>query len=265
VDHASAQAAFSISPGINGNFSWNGNTMSFAPAGLQYQTTYSVGVGAGVKSVYGLPSNRGFSGSFSTLLQTIRLNVPYYHQQYTLSCEESSLRMALGYRGIGVSDLDVLSRVGYNPRPRDMATNSWDNPYQMFVGDVNGVEGSTGWGVYSPRIAAAAQSFGRNADTITGISVNQIAAAIHGGNPVVLWGYSGSSPRMDAWNTSSGVVQAPKNEHARLVVGVVGSPSAPAGFYINDPIYGSFYWSTGQLIANMSFNGLLPSQGVIVY
>jgi uncharacterized protein YvpB len=264
VDHSSAEAAFSITPNASGAFSWSGNTLRFN-ASLDYQTTYTASIKPAVKSVYGLPSVKPFSNSFSTVLQTINLNVPYFHQAYSLSCEEAALRMALSYRGISVSDFDILQRLNYSPRPRDTSSNSWDNPYQMYVGDVNGIQGSSGWGVYSPPIASAAESFGRTATAISGISVNQIADAIHNGNPVVLWGYSGSSIKPDSWNTSDGVVYAPKNEHTRTVVGVVGKASAPAGFYLNDPVFGRIFWTTAQMQFNMSFGGTQSSQGVIIY
>jgi uncharacterized protein YvpB len=265
VDHSTAQSAFTTSPTLGGSFSWSGNSMEFKPAGLEYQKTYTASLRSGIKSLYGLPSGKSFSFSFTTAYQVIKLPVPYFRQAYSLSCEEASLRMALAYRGINVSDFDVLQRVGYSPRPRDTSTNSWDNPYEMYVGDVNGIMGSTGWGVYSPRIAAAAKSFGRSSQAITGISVGQISSAIHSGNPVVLWGFSGSSPKMDSWNTSSGLILAARNEHVRTIVGVVGNITNPVGFYINDPIFGQFYWTTSQLINNMNYAGQLGSQGVIVF
>lgn len=264
VDPTSAQAAFSINPSVEGSFSWSGNSMIFHPPKLDYQTTYNVILRTGIKSLYGLPSAQQFSHSFTTIYQTIRLGVPYYHQTYTLSCEESSLRMALAYYGLAVSDLDVVNQVGYNPRPRDISTNSWDNPNTMFVGDINGIQGSTGWGVYSGPIASAAQHFGRTAQAIVGISATQIATAVHNNNPIVLWGFAGTHVTPDSWNTTAGVVQAPLNEHVRTVIGVDGSAANPIGFYVNDPVHGLIYWTTAQLINNMTFGGTLPSQGVIV-
>jgi len=267
VDHTSAQNAFSISPSINGSTSWNGNTLIFKPTGLDYQTAYTVSIKAGVVATYGLPSARAFSASFTTVVQTIKLAVPAYKQQYALSCEESSLRMALAYRGIAVSDMDVLQAVGYNPQPRDTTTNTWQDPYQMYVGDVNGKEDVTGWGTYGPPIAAAAGKLGRNASYISGITTTQISQAIHSNNPVVLWGVvPNKAPQMDSWNTAtSGIVSVIADAHVRTVYGVVGSPNSPIGFYLHDPIYGDIYWSTAQLNANMFANGLIGTQGVIVY
>jgi uncharacterized protein YvpB len=264
VDHATAQAALSLAPAAGGSFSWSGNTMNYQPTGLGYQTGYSATIQPGVKGIYGLPSVRAFATSFTTTYQILKLGVPYFHQAYALSCEAASLHMALAYRGVSVTELDLVSRFGYNPKPRDTAANFWDNPYQMFVGDINGSEGATGWGVYSPPVAAAAQSYGRQATAITGISASQIAQAIYADNPVVLWGFNGSRVLPDAWNVSGGVVSAPKNEHVRTVYGVAGNISNPVGFYLHDPINGELYWTTAQLNANMSFSGSLPTQGVVI-
>ena len=265
VDQASAQAAFAISPNVGGSYSWSGNTMTFHPTGFDYQTSYTATVEPGIKATYGVPSTQAFSVGFTTVLQTVSLNVPLYHQTYALSCEESSLRMALAYRGVNVSDYDVLMNVGYNPRPLDTATNSWDDPNVMFVGDVNGQQGVTGWGTNATPIANAAHAFGRSATAINGISASTISAAIHAGNPVVLWGYYGSHAIMQSWNSPDGVITIAHNEHVRTVVGVVGSAANPVGFYINDPIFGRLYWTTSYLIDNMTLGGQSASQGVIVY
>lgn len=265
VDHTSAQNAFSLSPAVTGSFAWSGNTLTFKPSALDYQTTYTIHVATGVAATYGLPSASAFTGSFTTLIQTLKLNVPGYKQQYTLSCEESSLRMALAYRGINVSDMDVLQAEGYNPQPRNTTTNTWQNPYETFVGNVSGKEDVTGWGAYGPPIAAAAQKFGGSATYVAGITPQQVSAAIHANNPVVVWGVMpNETPKLDSWNTDTGLVTVVANAHVRTVYGVVGNASNPIGFYIHDPIYGDLYWTTAQLQANMTANGQIGSQGVVV-
>ncbi len=265
VDHTSAQAAFSISPGVGGSFSWSSNTMTFHPTGLAYQTTYSFSVGPGVKGTYGLPGTSAYSHSFSTTYQVIKLNVPQLFQAYTESCEEAALRMALAMYNINVSDYDILQRVGYNPTPRNIATNTWDNPYQMFVGDVNGIQDSTGYGVFAPPIAAAAQSYGRGATVANGVSASYIAQQIYNGHPVIAWGYS-VNPSADDWNVpGGGSISAYKGEHVRVVYGVAGSPGNIIGFYIHDPFYGNLYWTPGQLMANMNIFGATSNQTVTVY
>ncbi|HSX02824.1 MAG TPA: Ig-like domain-containing protein [Candidatus Saccharimonadia bacterium] len=265
VDHASAESHFAISPAVPGGFSWSGNMLVFTPnQNYDYQTTYTASLAAGVASVYGLPTTQVYTTQFTTALQTIYLNVPTYRQAYALSCESAALRMALAYRGVAVSDFDVLQRLNYNPRPRDTAGNNWDNPYTMFVGDVTGVQNSTGYGVYAGPIAAAAQSFGRPASAYSSISASFISARLHSGEPVIIWGYN-TVARPDSWNTPDGVVQAWVGEHTRVVAGVVGSVDAPAGFYVNDPATGGqYYWTTSQLLANLNVLGGLSNQAVVV-
>ncbi len=266
VDHASAQARFSISPASPGTFSWSGNTMTYSPAGLSFQTDYNYGVSPGVVPVWGLPSARGLGGSFVTALQTIKLNVPLYKQPYASSCELTALRMVLAFRGITTDEVDIVNRVGFSPRNRDTATNTWDDPNVMFVGALNGLQGSTAYGVHADPIAKAARTYGHSATAIHGLSAQYISARIHEGNPVIFWGHSYPT-KADSWNTpGGGVVQTWINSHARVVVGVVGSADAPSGFYINDSWGGkAFYWSTGELMANINTLGSISNMGVVVY
>ena len=244
VDQASAQAAFSISPNVGGSFSWSGNTMSFHPAGCYtYQTTYSVTLAAGIKAIYGLPSGRPYTIVFTTVLQTLILPIPIYHQDYALSCEEDALSMALAYRGISASDYQVLMQENYAPQPLDTSTNSWGDPNVMFVGDVNGVEGVTGWGSNPAAIAAASIALGRSATVADGITAAGISTAIHNGSPVVLWGYYGSRATLQSWNSPDGVITVARNAHVRTVVGVVSSaPPSDSVSTSTTPSLARLFW-----------------------
>ena len=264
VDHASAQSHFSLSPNLAGSFSWSANTMTFHPSGLDYQSTYTASLSAGIVGTFGLPSSQSFANGFATTYQVTKLNVPYFAQAFGLSCEEAALRMALAYRGVSTTDFDIVGRVGYAPRPRDTGSNTWDDPYQMFVGDINGAQNSTGYGVYGPPIAKAAQSYGRSATASSGVSASYIAQQVISGNPVVAWGYV-HTPHADSWNSSDGVIAAYTGEHARTVYGVAGKPDNIVGFYIHDPIYGNLFWSAGQLMANMNLFGNTSNQVVVVF
>lgn len=262
VEHESAQSAFVISPQVGGSFSWSGNTMTFTPNGYGYQTTYSYGVAPGIKPVFGLIGT-GYSSQFTTVYEVRKLGVPYFRQAHALSCEAASLRMALAYYGVSTNDDEILGRIGYNPQPRDLATNTWQDPNVEFVGDVNGKLNVTGWGVYAGPVARVARSFGRSADVIYSPSSASVASAIHAGRPVVMWGVMGLTAVDDSWNTaSSGVVHAAKNQHVRLVYGVEGSAENPIGFFLHDPIRGSVYLSTGALQASMNGGG---RQVMVVY
>jgi len=265
VDHASAQAKFSLNPGAAGAFSWSGNTMIYSPT-LAYQSNYTIRVAPGVVPTWGLPNTAVLSGSLATLPETIKLGVPMYKTQYRMSCELASLRMLLAFRGVNVGDdKDLLSTIGYNPHPRDQANNLWDNPNLTYVGDLGGYPNNTGYGVHAGPIAKEAQSRGRQATASFNVPASYISAQVHGGNPVEFWGHSTPS-KADAWNTSSGVVQTWLSSHARVVFGVVGSADNPLGFWIIESMTGKpFYWTTDQLMANMNVVPGVSNQTVVVY
>lgn len=89
--------------------------------------------------------------------------VPVFGQQLGNDCEATSLRMVLAARGVQVSDQDVLGRIGVDlahPQAGVSGPLSGD-PFRAFVGDPGGSEAAgTGFGVYYPPIAQAAQSYG---------------------------------------------------------------------------------------------------------
>ncbi len=267
VDRASAQARFSMSPATAGVFSWSGNTMTYTPtAPWAYQSGYSLAVAPGVVPVWGLPSNHTLSASFTTAPQIIQLGVPAYKAHYTMSCELTALRMVLGFYGIGMADeAEIVYKMGYNPRARDQATNSWDNPNKQYVGYLNGGQNFSGYGVHAGPIAAAAGLYGHSATDSYNVSAAYISQQIHAGHPVIFWGHS-TPAKADSWNTPDGVVQTWLSSHGRVAYGVQGSADNPIGFYIIDPMNGGkLYWTAAQLMANMNIIPGVSNQTVVVY
>lgn len=259
VDHTSAQSKFSFSGGNGGSFAWNGNVMVYYPAGvLAKDSSYTISVATGVKSISGLDTNRGFSATFYTEESSVKLAIPLDYQDRALSCELASLKMALNYKGAGVSEGSILARLAYNSAPR--INNVWGNPYAEFVGNIDGAQNTTGYGVYWGPIASAGAAW-RPTQAVVGLTAAQMASELAAGNPIVTWGTAGRA-YYDPWYTSSGQkIDAWKGEHARTVIGFVGPVWAPRQFIVNDPIFGQKYWSTDALLGNMSAFGYA---GVIV-
>lgn len=269
VDKASAEERFSVSHGQAGQKRWSGNTLIVPVTGLGFQQTVTAQVAAGVKNAeFGLPSVRPFALSFTTENRSLRLNVPFYRQQNSATCAVASLRMALAYRGTSTSEMDIVSRMGYQPRSIDKSTNppTWDDPTEMFVGAVNGsIKNGTGAGPDAPPVANAARTYGRGAQAITGASAGWMAEQIYAGHPVVMFGAQSASSGLTSWQTPSGkTIVMNLTSHATLVTGVVGEPSRPIGFWVSDPLSGgSAYWSAAAVSANISRD---PSaQAVVVY
>lgn len=261
IDHASAEQHFSISPAIEGTKSWNGNTLSFKPTGgWAKDTVYAVRMESGVKSIHGLDTDKAYVSSFTSEESVFLLSVPLYKQQKPLSCEVAALRMALAFKGVNVSEESIMQYIPVESAPRS-SDNIWADPDEVFVGDINGKQNTTGYGVHAAPVAKAAKNF-RNAELVSGWSLSALIDSVKAGNPVVMWGiYSGGTP--DSWTTSTGkVVKAWKGEHARTVVGFVGPAEHPRQIITLDPVLGKMNWNTSDFLANWA---TLGNQGVVVY
>lgn len=186
----------------------------------------------------------------------IRLDVPVYTQTYGQSCEASSLRMALEYRGIKTNDMALLNQMGYDGEVAQKINGKliWGDPHKQFVGEKDGDQTSyTGYGVFAEPIAAVAQKLGRSTQIQNDVQADWIVEQIFAGNPVILWGVSVKVSDAN-WQTEEGVaVVVPMRTHTRLVVGFKGDPKNPDGFYLNDPALGKMkYWSTKDLFVNVN-------------
>lgn len=155
------------------------------------------------------------------------INVPWYPQAYTLSCEEASLRMALAHEGISTTDAAILDIIGTDARPATFVNGvlRWGDPFVAFVGDPNGSEAAfTGYGTYYPTIARAAIRLGGQVLRAgQGIAPADVYDAILQGHPVVAWvTYQWVTAVRADYLTFDGrmVPYAGPIEHAVAVVGV---------------------------------------------
>ena len=168
------------------------------------------------------------------------LAIAVRYQAYTLSCEESALRMALSSEGINVTDAQVLATIGTDLRVAytDATGLRWGDPYTTFVGSPSGSETNlTGYGTYYPTIAKAAAVLGGNVLAAgEGISPATVYSDILSGHPVVAWvTYQWVTPARHDYTAFDGRVipYAGPVEHAVTVVGVT-----PTTVYINNPDFG---------------------------
>jgi len=177
------------------------------------------------------------------------INVAFDHQDYTLSCEAASLKMALAAKGKYVSENQIMEKVGYDGTQRNY--NTWGDPYEYYVGDINGKMCTTGYGVYWEPLAKAASNW-CPAEAISGWNLKGLLKEIEAGNPVVIWGALPVKNLTDcSWYTPEGkYVKAYKEAHVRLVVGFVGEIDNPSKIIINDPLSGRIYWSTSYFLTN---------------
>ena len=191
------------------------------------------------------PSPRATSGPDSRVLA-----VPWYHQAYELGCEEASLRMALAYEGIAVTEDRVLEAIPIDRTPAVInpdGTLRWGDPFTAFVGDPDGSEISlTGYGTYYPTIVRAAAALGgRVLRSGQGVDAAAVYSAVLAGHPVIAWvTYEWvAAPRHDyvAFDGRT-VPYAGPVEHAVLVAGV-----EPGRVLINNP------WSGPEWVTRSAF------------
>ncbi len=256
----SAEKSFSLSPTVPGKFGWEGKTMIFTPSKpLASNTKYTTRLTAGIKSTDGLDSNQDFSFSFTTEAETTILAVPLLLQQHSLSCEAASLRMALAFRKVYVSEDELLNQIGVDPTPHN--GNIWGDPYKAFVGNVNGKQMTTGYGVYWDPIARVARNY-RSASEFSGWTLAQVMGEVKKGNPVIIWTYS-KSGAPTSWFTPAGEkIFAVAGEHTVVVVGYVGSAEDPSQVIVNDSLAGKAYWTRATFDKKFAtFSG----SGVVVY
>jgi uncharacterized protein YvpB len=166
--------------------------------------------------------------------------VPAYQQQLGNDCEASSLRMVLAAHGVQASDQDVLGHIGVDlahPQAGVSGPLSGD-PFTAFVGDPNGSEAAgTGFGVYYPPIAQAAQSYGLSvAAAGQGTSPAQLRSAVAAGHLAIVWvDYNWRDVAAGSYTAYDGrvVPYAGPSEHAVVVTGFSNGQ-----YLVNDPARG---------------------------
>lgn len=261
VDKTSVEEKIQFYPEINLRHEWkDGATVIIHPVNtLPFDSLFTVNLEPGIKSAAGAPESSRISFSFKTEPEIFKLNIPIDYQDKKLSCEAAALKMALYGKGVRVSENDIMKVVGYDPTKR--SNGIWGNPNGAFVGDINGKQNTTGYGVYWGPVARAAKIWRPDSEAITDWTLDKIINEVAAGNPVEFWGTIEPSAK-DFWKTPSGeAINAWKGEHTRVVVGFIGSKSNPRTLIINDPIGGILYWPKEKFSANWAkFN----NSGVVV-
>lgn len=192
---------------------------------------------------------------------TARLDVPYHRQEHALSCEVATLQMVLNYRGVAVTEAELIAQLPFATREPRGPGNTWGDPQQGFVGSLDGRMPNTGYGVYEGPIVALARGF-RPAEVMTGASLTTLLELIAAGHPVIVWGTL-SSGRDISWTTPDGArVTAIDGEHTRVLIGFTGPLERPRSVLLLDPIYGSMTMSRARFLANWA---LLGNKAVVVY
>ena len=172
-----------------------------------------------------------------------RLVVARQVQGHSLSCESSASSMAAQYKGVLLTEEEILAAL-----PRN------DNPHLGFRGNIDGPYGSIDdYGVYAEPVLQVLNSRGLTATLVDG-GLNGIKAAIARGNPVVAWVTYACSVQTPATTTIDGQeVTLVPYQHAVVVTGYNES-----GVWANDPYDGQehFYATADFQRALAYFNDM---------
>lgn len=266
VDKKAAESKISVSSGTIVQKYWKGTTLYATVKNLGYQRTVSAQIGAGIKNTsFGLPTARVYGLSFTTEARVVKHNVPYFRQQHPATCTAATSRMVLAWKGIGTDEISLVHRMGYAPRSMDTSKDphEWDDPMEMFVGDINGRTIEHAAGPDAPPVAKAIRSYGVNASVVNGASAGWIAQQIHAGRTVIMFGATRPTGTV-SWKTPSGrTATMNRSSHVTVVYGVKGEPNRPLGFYVHDPYGYSSYWSAGAVATNIARDPY--RQAIVVY
>lgn len=191
--------------------------------------------------------------------ENVDLNIPLIKQEKNLSCEAASLRMALAYKGLNVSEDELINLIGYDRTGKD--GNIWGDPQYGFVGRITGRQVSSGYGVYWRPVAKAA-SMMRESYYFEGTSLKKMLEEVADGNPVIMWGARSNDFRPVYWRTVFGrEIFAIIGQHARVVKGFIGSIDDPSHILANDPVGEIKTYTKEEFLENWSY---FNHSGVVV-
>lgn len=245
IDHNSVQERFSISPSVNGTFSWSGNTITYKFANaLSYGTKYTVSITKGIVATYGINSASTITSSFTTKSETVLLNVPLYYQSESFTCNLAATRMVLAYKGISSSEANIRDSIGIGQDPN----SSWVNKYGVH------------WGPISLYIS----SRGVSNSLKRGWNLTSALQEVKNGHPVLIYVYNGSSLPMGPIELTGGYTGY-KGMHSVVIIGYVGKPESPTTVIVNDPWRGKRNLSISTFKYLWYYSGYLNNTGIVIY
>jgi uncharacterized protein YvpB len=244
VDHGDAQSKVGISPGVNANYSWDGNSMVIDPKShLAYNTKYTVTVNKDIKSIEGINSRETFTYTFTTQPETVTLPIPRYTQGAgTFVCNIVAARMALAYRGVYISNDQLINAIGRG-ETYSSSGPSGGNPNSLWIEN---------YGTHWEPLARGIRNW-RGAEARSGMTLAQIAAEVRNGNPVIIFWYNGvSSQTLNSWYSQHG---AKPGMHSVTVYGYKGPESSPTHILVKDPWFSKETYTAGEFNAKWAYLG----------
>lgn len=204
--------------------------------------------------------NLNNSSEFTTKI----LNIKFDKQDYILSCEVATLKMALKYRGLNLTEDQLFSKLPTDKRPPEYeedGTMRWGDPNLAFVGNRNGKMFIDGYGVHWEPIATLANTY-RDSEFFRNWSIDDIIYQIDNDNPVIIWGYYGPGGKFKWYTWDGRRVDAVKFEHTYLVNGYEKKGDKLTAIFVIDPNRGKLRFSVDDFKNLWRF---YENSGVVIY
>ncbi len=192
-------------------------------------------------------------------VSSVNLSIPLIKQIYSLSCEAAALEMSLSYKGITVSQDQLISDIGLSePFNKQQFGDKiiWGDPDEAFVGNYKGiyakVQGPTlvgdGWGANEGPVLRVAKKYLPNSYAKTDATLADIKDALFQDRPVIIWLVQQyHSPATLEYFTLQGKKVTFQQFHVVVVTGLEAQADGSVAWLINDPIYGQLRYSSTQL------------------
>ncbi len=191
----------------------------------------------------------------------VDLKVPQHYQEHALSCEVASLLMALNYKGVKVTENELIAQLPVSDAGPRQVGNIWGDPNLGFVGNINGTMPNTGYGVYEKPIYDLASKY-RATKIINNGTISDLIIELSDNNPIVVWGVVGSGKDI-SWTTPEGkIINAKLDEHARTLIGFTGQSDNPKLMILLDPIFGRIRMTMRDFQKNWD---KLDRKAVVIY
>lgn len=169
------------------------------------------------------------------------LDVPYFRQERSLSCEMASLRSLLAYYDIVESEKALIEKLGI-ALPLIFVDGIWGDPQEAFVGKINGSQSAkTGYGTLWKPVARVGSMYKDSLDWFEGGDLTTLTKSIEAGHPVIIWSVVSAKGGFFSytWKTPSGEdITGYNGEHTWLISGYKGTAANPTSFTVLDPYFG---------------------------
>lgn len=180
----------------------------------------------------------------------VQLEVPFFRQQRTLSCEMASLRSVLGYYGHDVAEDTLITQLGVS-FPLQFANGIWGDPQEAFVGNIHGAQSNySGYGTYWKPVARVGQRYVPQLQWFEKGSLQTLTGSIDAGHPVIIWSVVPAKGGFFTlqWTTPDGKeITGYNGEHSWVVDGYTGTAENPTSFHVVDPYFGIRTVSAAEL------------------